>query len=138
MSVLSSTAVDIRCEKGVSAAKEQARTGALHQGLNPFAVVAVTTACSELARNTLVHGGGGVATVEEVAEAGRHGVRITFKDSGPGIADVERVLRGGYSTTHSMGKGLAGARRLVDDFVMNSQVGVGTAITIAKWARGDH
>jgi serine/threonine-protein kinase RsbT len=81
-----------------------------------------------------VHGGGGDAIIEQIrGDDGRIGMRVAFRDHGPGIADVERVLRGGYSTARSMGLGLSGSRRLVDELVIESQVGHGTTVTFVKW-----
>ena len=70
---------------------------------------------------------------EELFDGDRYGVRVTFRDQGPGIPDIPRVLAGGYSTAKSMGLGLSGSRRLVDDFSIDSEVGRGTVVTVAKW-----
>jgi serine/threonine-protein kinase RsbT len=82
-----------------------------------------------------VHGGGGIARVEQLANATRVGVRVCLSDKGPGIPDIEKVLRGGYSTAKSMGLGVSGSRRLVDDFEIKSEPGEGTTVTITKWAK---
>lgn len=100
-----------------------------------FSASAVTTAASELARNVWVHGGRGIAIVERLTDDVRSGVRAEFKDEGPGIADLERVLAGGYSTAKSMGLGLSGSRRLVDEFEIESAPGRGTRVTFVKWNR---
>jgi serine/threonine-protein kinase RsbT len=100
-----------------------------------FATAAITTATSELARNVLVHAGRGAASIEEVADGLRFGIRILFADEGPGIEDIPRVLAGGYTTARSMGLGLSGSRRLVDEFALESTVGVGTRVTVTKWKR---
>lgn len=100
-----------------------------------FAAAAIITAASELARNTLVHGGSGVATIDELFDGSRVGIRLVFEDTGPGIPDIPRVLAGGYTTTRSMGLGLAGSRRLVDEFQLESTVGRGTKVTVTKWKR---
>jgi serine/threonine-protein kinase RsbT len=100
-----------------------------------FAIAAITTATSELARNVLVHGGGGEGVVEEVTLGPRAGIRIAFIDQGPGIPDIDRVLVGGYSTARSMGLGLSGSKRLVDEFDLESKVGQGTRVTVTKWKR---
>ena len=96
---------------------------------------ALTTAASEIARNTWQHGGGGRAALEALRDGARAGVRMTFTDSGPGIPDVERVLRGGFSTAASLGLGVSGTRRLVDEFALESKVGEGTTIVVTKWTR---
>lgn len=98
-----------------------------------FASSAVTTAASELARNVFVHAGGGVAILERLADEHRLGIRMTFRDQGPGIAELERALAGGYSTAKSMGLGLSGSRRLVDDFQIETTPGRGTKVTLIKW-----
>jgi serine/threonine-protein kinase RsbT len=100
-----------------------------------FATAAITTATSELARNVVAHAGGGSARIEEVSDGVRVGIRIVFEDAGPGIADVPRVLQGGFSTARSMGLGVSGSKRLVDDFALESTLGKGTTVTIAKWKR---
>jgi serine/threonine-protein kinase RsbT len=99
-----------------------------------FAASAVTTAASELARNVWTHAGKGIAVIEQVTDDLRFGVRAKFEDDGPGITDVERALRGGYSTANSMGLGLSGSKRLVDDFSIESAGGRGTKVTFLKWA----
>lgn len=94
----------------------------------------VVTAASELARNTLVHGGGGTMEIEVVEQAGRRGLRLTFEDHGPGIPDVEAALRDGFTTGNGLGLGLGGAKRLVDDFDVQSVPGHGTVVRVVRWA----
>ena len=93
------------------------------------------TAASELARNTLVYGGAGTATVEVVERQGRRGVRAVFSDAGPGIADVQKALTDGYTSGTGLGLGLGGAKRLVDEFEIVTEVGRGTTVTVVKWTR---
>lgn len=100
-----------------------------------FATAAITTAASELARNALVHGGKGVAEITEVTDGYRVGIRLVFADKGPGIADVPRAMAGGNSTARSMGLGLSGSKRLVDEFELETKVGAGTKVTVTKWKR---
>jgi serine/threonine-protein kinase RsbT len=100
-----------------------------------FACSAITTAASELARNVWVHAGRGVAIIEKLGEDQRLGVRLLFQDDGPGIAELDRALAGGYSTAKSMGLGLSGSKRLVDEFNIETTVGLGTKITLTKWTR---
>jgi serine/threonine-protein kinase RsbT len=95
----------------------------------------LVTAASELARNTLVYGGGGQAAVEIVNNGRRVGVRAWFRDKGPGIADVDLALSDGYTSGGGLGLGLGGARRLVDEFDLETTVGEGTTVTVTKWAR---
>lgn len=91
------------------------------------------TAASELARNALDHGGGGEMRLEVVDGAGRRGLRLSFDDQGPGIDDLERALQDGYSTGQGLGLGLSGARRLVNDFHLESESGRGTRVVITRW-----
>ena len=133
--VLSRRELPIVCEDDVVLVRREVRTRAQERGFDPFATAAVTTAASELARNVFVHAGGGQALVESLADGERQGVRLTFRDEGPGIADLERALRGGYSTADSLGLGLSGSRRLVDEFAIDSTPGRGTVVSAVKWAR---
>jgi serine/threonine-protein kinase RsbT len=135
MTVVDASAMRIDSEDDVVRVRSRVRDVAQRLGFDAFAIAAIATAASELTRNTWIHGGGGSARVEEVEEAGRRGVRLEFRDSGPGIADIERVLRGGFSTRRSLGLGLSGTRRLVDEFRIESALGAGTHIVVAKWAR---
>ncbi len=95
----------------------------------------LVTAASELARNTLVYGGGGTAEVQPVNNGRRNGIRLVFTDQGPGIADLDLAFTDGYSTGGGLGLGLSGARRLMDEFDIWTQVGSGTVITTVKWER---
>ena len=91
------------------------------------------SAASELARNTVEHGGGGTARVELLADSGRRGLRLTCEDQGPGIADISLALKDGYTTRGCLGLGLPGARRLVNDFTIDSRPGEGTRVAITRW-----
>jgi serine/threonine-protein kinase RsbT len=133
MDVLSHREMKIDCEEDVIVVRRAVRAAAQARGFDTFACAAITTATSELVRNVWVHAKKGVAVLEEVTDGARIGIRATFTDEGPGIADIPRVLAGGYSTAKSMGLGLSGSRRLVDEFVLDSQVGRGTSITFVKW-----
>ncbi len=93
----------------------------------------MVTAVSEMARNTLDHGGGGSALIEHIKLNGKDGIRLTFEDQGPGIVDIELAMRDGYSTRGSLGLGLGGSKRLVNEFEISSKPGAGTRITISRW-----
>ena len=114
-------------------ARQLVRTVALESGLSLVDQTKLVTAASELARNTVVHGGGGRVRVECLNEGGRRGVRLTFEDQGRGIPDIELALKDGYSTGGGLGLGLSGARRLSNDFQIQSQVGKGTTVSITRW-----
>ncbi|MGZ3420306.1 MAG: anti-sigma regulatory factor [Polyangiales bacterium] len=125
----------IASEDDIIVVRRKARALAQEKGFDGFAAAALTTAASELARNAWVHGHGGTATIEVLTDGYRTGIRLTFVDSGPGIADLDRVLAGGYSTARSLGLGLSGSKRLVEDFEIQSAPGEGTKVVIAKWTR---
>jgi serine/threonine-protein kinase RsbT len=93
----------------------------------------IVTAASELARNMLVYGGGGKVTLEILREGARNGLRAHFVDAGPGIPNLELALRDGFTTGSGMGLGLGGAKRLVNEFNIESAPGKGTHVTITRW-----
>jgi serine/threonine-protein kinase RsbT len=93
----------------------------------------MVTAASELARNALIYGGGGTLTWEMVTQGGRSGLRLTFLDHGPGIANLELALTDGWSSGEGLGLGLTGSRRLVNEFDIDSKLGVGTRVTVTRW-----
>jgi serine/threonine-protein kinase RsbT len=93
------------------------------------------TAASELGRNALVHGKGGSMTINEVLQDGREALQLVFEDHGPGIPDIQRAMKDGFSTANSMGLGLGGAQRLVNEFLLESAPGHGTKVTVTQWKR---
>lgn len=115
--------------------RQAVRALAVACGLSLVDQTKLVTAASELARNALAHGGGGEAVLEQVENGTRSGVRIQLRDRGPGISDPERALTDGYSTGTGLGLGLSGARRLVDEFELDTEAGRGTRVTIVKWRR---
>lgn len=116
--------------------RQQVRAVANAAGMSLVDQTKVVTAASELARNTLVHGGGGAARIDKVTSAaGRAGVRVTFTDQGPGIGDVSLVMTDGWTSGSGLGLGLSGARRLVDEFELTTEVGGGTSVVVTKWSR---
>jgi serine/threonine-protein kinase RsbT len=133
--IVSTEQLPIVREDDIVLVRRRARTLAQERGFDAFAVAAVTTAASELARNVWTHGKGGHAVIEVVANGERAGLRMRFEDDGPGISNLDRVLAGGYSTANSLGLGLSGSRRLVDEFDIVSHPGDGTTVTVTKWAR---
>jgi serine/threonine-protein kinase RsbT len=94
------------------------------------------TAASELVRNMLKYGNGGVVLLEIVSKDRTTGVKLTFTDKGPGIADIKQAMQDGFSTGKSLGVGLPGAKRLVNEFDIKSEVGKGTTVTIIRWKNG--
>jgi serine/threonine-protein kinase RsbT len=94
------------------------------------------TAASELARNMLKYANGGMVVLEILSKEKTTGVRLTFSDKGPGIADIKLAMQDGFSTGKSLGLGLPGAKRLVNEFELQSQVGKGTTVTVIRWKNG--
>jgi serine/threonine-protein kinase RsbT len=133
MAVMSRSVLPIRSPEDIVRVRQATRENAIAQGLGLVDQTKLVTAASELARNTLDYGGGGEVEIARVAEPPRKGVRLTFVDQGPGIPDVEAALRDGFTTGGGLGLGLGGARRLSNEFSIDSKPGGGTRITIARW-----
>ena len=125
--------LEIRGSDDVVRVRQLVRERSTAAGFRLVDQTKLVTAASELARNTLEHGGGGTARVEVLRDGARRGVRLTFEDKGPGIADMTLALTDGYSTGSGMGLGLSGSRRLVNEFDIWSEVGVGTRVTVVRW-----
>jgi serine/threonine-protein kinase RsbT len=123
----------IRASEDVVAVRQQVRKAAQEIGLSLVDQTKVVTAASEIARNTLIHGRGGWGTVEVVENGGRRGVRAIFEDQGPGIPDIDRALQDGFTTAGGLGLGLGGAKRLSNEFEIESRPGQGTRITLVRW-----
>jgi serine/threonine-protein kinase RsbT len=134
MSAGESDVSPIRTEDDVVRVRQTVRARAIALGFSLVDQTKLITAASELARNTLVYGGGGEAELEEVSQGTRKGLRIVFRDEGPGIEDLDLALRDGFTTGSGLGLGLSGARRLVNEFEVDSAPGRGTRVTIVKWA----
>ena len=127
------TVMEIRSSDDVVQIRQQVRARAIQAGLGLVDQTKIVTAASELARNTLDYGGGGTVTIQPINDGIRHGLRLIFEDKGPGIPDIQLALRDGYTTGSGLGLGLSGAKRLSNEFSIESTVGVGTRITIARW-----
>jgi serine/threonine-protein kinase RsbT len=125
--------VEIRSADDVVGVRQQTRTLAVEAGLSLVDQTKIITAASELARNTLDYGGGGEVRMEILEDGGRRGVRLVFEDQGPGIADIQQALKDGFTSGSGLGLGLGGARRLSNEFSIDSKVGVGTKIMITRW-----
>ena len=117
----------------IVAVRQQTRQWAGEVGLSLVDQTKIVTAASELARNAVVYGGGGSVRLELLENGVRKGLRLIFADQGPGIPDVEKALQDGFTTGGGLGLGLGGARRLVNEFAIDSAVGRGTTVTIARW-----
>jgi len=126
-------ALQIRVEQDVVLARQTVRRLAQELGFGIVDQTKMVTAASELARNTLIYGGGGELRYETVVDGVRRGLRLHFIDEGPGIPDVQQALLDGWSSGTGLGLGLPGAKRLVYDFELHTDVGIGTRVTITRW-----
>jgi serine/threonine-protein kinase RsbT len=128
---------EIRIDKeaDIVAVRQRVRDIAKEHRFDQFAVAALTTAASELSRNVWVHAQKGIALISVLRNGHKIGVELEFVDHGPGIADLNRALAGGFSTSHSLGLGLSGTKRLVDEFSIDTGPTRGTKIVIRKWKK---
>jgi len=133
MTVLLSDQRAVQSAEDVVAIRQAVRQRAVELGFNLVDQTKIVTAASELARNTVQYGGGGRVTIDAVENLGRRGIRLTFEDDGPGIADIDLAMKDGYTTGGGLGLGLSGARRLSNDFSIESTPGKGTRVTITRW-----
>lgn len=113
--------------------RQEVRRRAVEVGLRLIDQTKIVTAASELARNTWHYGGGGACEIQSLANGGRKGLRLIFTDQGPGIADLGKAMADGYSSGTGMGLGLSGARRLSNEFDIDSAPGKGTRVAITRW-----
>jgi serine/threonine-protein kinase RsbT len=132
--LLDERSIPIRSDADVVIARQYGRTLAQQLGFSSGEATLLATAISEVARNIVLYAASGEITVCRVTNGTRQGISVTANDRGPGIPDVGLAMQDGYSTSRSLGLGLPGARRLVDEFSISSQVGRGTSVTMKKWA----
>lgn len=130
-----SVILPLRTDEDVVHLRKHVRERALAIKLSLVDQTKLVTAASELARNTIKYGGGGEVQLELLDDGMREGVALLFIDGGPGIADLDLALTDGYTSGGGLGLGLSGSRRLVDDFEIDTRVGEGMAVSVAKWKR---
>jgi len=123
----------ISTPEDVVGVRQAVRQRAVDLGFSLVDQTKIVTAASELARNTLQYGGGGSLRIEEIFEGSRRGLRLIFEDNGPGIANIELAMKDGYTTSNGLGLGLSGAKRLSNEFSIDSRPGQGTRVTIVRW-----
>jgi len=134
MRVLRQETLPLRTSVDVVAARQRVRAVAAELRFSLVDQTKLVTAASELARNTVEHGKGGEVRLEVVENPPRQGLRLVFEDRGPGIADVGLALRDGYTTGGGLGLGLGGAKRLVNEFDIESAPGRGTRVVAVRWS----
>jgi serine/threonine-protein kinase RsbT len=133
MGVIKTERREVRSSEDVVGVRQAVREAAVAAGFSLVDQTKLVTAASELARNMVIYGGGGTFDVATLNNGARHGVRLVFEDQGPGIIDVQQALRDGFTTGGGLGLGLGGARRLVNEFEIDSRPGEGTRVTVARW-----
>lgn len=128
--------VPVGSSDDIVVARQAGRDLAAAIGFSLTDLTLIATAISEVARNITSYAGTGEIRLTVIDEEARVGIVVEAVDDGPGIADVGQALEDGFSTSSGMGLGLPGARRLMDEFEIHSQVGQGTTVVMRKWARG--
>jgi serine/threonine-protein kinase RsbT len=135
MNLTKTETLPLRSDEDTLLVRRTVRVWMVEQSFSLVEQTKMVTATSELARNTVVNGLSGTAQLELLVKDGRDGVRVTFADQGPGIADLGQAMQDGFTTGGGLGLGLGGAKRLVDDFEIWSELGIGTRVTITMWRR---
>jgi serine/threonine-protein kinase RsbT len=125
--------VQITHEADILTARRAARALAVSAGFSSLELTLIATAISEIARNMLQYAKNGEMEFELLRDRTRAGLRVTARDEGPGIPDIARAMEDGFTTGNGLGLGLPGARRLMDEFTLESRVGAGTTIVMKKW-----
>lgn len=125
--------ITVASDAGVMHARQKGRELAMTLGISGSDLTLMATAISEIARNIVQYAGKGEIEFRGIARGGRRGILVIARDQGPGIANIAQAMQDGYSTSRGMGLGLPGARRLMDDFQIVSEVGKGTTVTMVKW-----
>jgi serine/threonine-protein kinase RsbT len=133
VAITKSDAVPVRTEHDIVLARQHVRKLAQELAFSLVDQTKMVTAASELARNTVVYGGGGVMRWEVLGEGLRRGLRLHFVDEGPGIPDLDQALTDGWTSGSGMGLGLSGARRLVNEFDIETAPGRGTRVSVTRW-----
>jgi serine/threonine-protein kinase RsbT len=133
MAVLRHETHPVQSDLDVVVVRQRVRDWAIQVGFNLVDQTKIVTAASELARNVLQHGNGGAMRLEALNDEQRRGLRLIFEDEGPGIPDVEMALRDGFTTRGGLGLGLGGAKRLSNEFAIETQPGKGTKVVITRW-----
>jgi serine/threonine-protein kinase RsbT len=131
---LESKSIALDNEYDIVVARNEVRRFAAVLGFRLIDQTQLATVASELARNVVKYGGRGRLIAQSTFEGeGREGLRLIFEDKGPGIKNIEEAMRDGFSTGRGLGKGLPGSKRLVDEFLIESEAGTGTRVTIVRW-----
>jgi serine/threonine-protein kinase RsbT len=125
--------LQLRSGEDVVRLRQAVRERAVAAGFSLVDQTKIVTAASEIGRNTVQYGGGGTASIEIIANGARRGLRLRFRDEGPGIPDIAQALQDGFTTGGGLGLGLSGAKRLSDEFDIESEPGKGTRVSMVRW-----
>lgn len=134
--VLNKDTLTIIKEQDVVPFRNRVKEYAVKIGMSLVNQTKLITGASELVRNMLKYAKGGIATIEVISRGRDNGIRLTFEDKGPGIADINKAMTDGFTTGKSMGLGLPGTKRLMNEFQIQSEMGIGTKVTVIKWKNG--
>lgn len=124
---------DLKTEDDLVQARAAIKLHSADLGFSKVNQTKLITAASELGRNVIEHGLGGFLKIEKISADEMQGLKLVFEDSGPGIEDMELAMTDGYTSKNGLGLGLTGSKRLMDDFSIESQVGIGTKVSVIKW-----
>lgn len=125
--------IPVSSDLDIVSARQRGRALAEEIGFSGSHLTLIATAISEVARNIVSYAGNGEIVLQPTDDGRRTGILIVAKDNGPGIADIDAAIRDGFSTARSLGIGLPGAKRLMDEFEIVSELGKGTTVTMSKW-----
>jgi serine/threonine-protein kinase RsbT len=125
--------IPIHNDVDIISARQLGREMATRIGFSGSDLTMIATAISEVVRNIVIYAGSGELLLAPAQQGGRQGILIVARDEGPGIADLEMAMMDGFSTGGSLGLGLPGSKRLMDDFDIASTPGAGTTVTMRKW-----
>ncbi|MGE0593216.1 MAG: anti-sigma regulatory factor [Vicinamibacterales bacterium] len=133
MAIVKTESLPLRSEQDVVFARQAVRRLSQELGFSLVDQTKMVTATSELARNAVIYGLGGTLCCEVVHEGVRVGLRLRFVDNGPGIANLDLALTDGWTSGSGLGLGLTGAKRLMNEFAIDTAPGQGTTVTVARW-----
>jgi len=132
-SITKTDVLPLKTEQDIVLARQAVRKFTQELGFSLVEQTKMVTAASEIARNTVIYGGGGTLTWEMLVDGGKKGLRLRFEDKGPGIPDVDLAMTDGWTSGTGMGMGLTGAKRLVNEFDLDTHPGKGTRVTLTRW-----
>jgi serine/threonine-protein kinase RsbT len=132
-SITKTDVLPLKTEQDIVLARQAVRKFTQELGFSLVEQTKMVTAASEIARNTVIYGGGGTLTWEMLVDGGKRGLRLRFEDKGPGIPDVDLAMTDGWTSGTGMGMGLTGAKRLVNEFDLDTRPGEGTRVTLTRW-----